>query len=96
MNSQSYDLQHHYYSCHWRDLLPKVVEHHVLFMFRIQIYFEMLSLDIVLLSFFRAMQRKLEEQTKTIQFIKTKYKEKTGEEIVMPKGWEDYLCLEKD
>lgn len=40
------------------------------------------------------MQRKLEEQTKTIQFIKTKYKEKTGEEIVMPKTWEDYLCLD--
>jgi hypothetical protein len=42
------------------------------------------------------MQRKLEEQTKTIQYIKTKYKEKTGEEIVMPKGWEDYLCIEAD
>lgn len=42
------------------------------------------------------MQRKLEEQHKTIQYIKNKYKEKTGEEIVMPKNWQDYLALEED
>ena len=42
------------------------------------------------------MQKKIEEQTKTIQFIKTKYKEKTGEEIIMPKGWEQYLCMDED
>ncbi len=42
------------------------------------------------------MQKKLAEQNKTIQYIKSKYKEKTGEEIVMPKEWEDYLCVEED
>lgn len=42
------------------------------------------------------MQKKLIEQTKTIEYIKTKYKERTGEEIVMPRSWEDYLCIDPD
>lgn len=42
------------------------------------------------------MQKKIAEQTKTIQYIKNKYKEKTGEEIVMPKDWQDYLCMDDD
>jgi hypothetical protein len=33
------------------------------------------------------LQKKLTEQEKTIEYLKTKYKEKTGEEIVMPKKW---------
>ena len=40
------------------------------------------------------MQRKLQEQTKTIEYLKSKYKERTGEDIVMPKSWEEYLSLE--
>lgn len=42
------------------------------------------------------MHKKIAEQTKTIQYIKNKYKEKTGEDIVMPKDWQDYLCMEED
>jgi hypothetical protein len=42
------------------------------------------------------MQKKIEDQHKTIQYIKNKYKEKTGEEIVMPKSWEDYLAMEEE
>lgn len=33
------------------------------------------------------MQKKLEEQTKTIEYIKKLYKEKTGEDVVMPMTW---------
>ena len=33
------------------------------------------------------MHHKIEEQNKTIAYIKNKYKEKTGEEIVMPRNW---------
>lgn len=42
------------------------------------------------------MQKKIVEQSKTIEYIKSKYKEKTGEEIVMPKSWEEYLSLEEE
>jgi hypothetical protein len=42
------------------------------------------------------MQKRLQEQHRTIEYIKTKYKEKTGEEIVMPKTWEEYLTIEEE
>ena len=42
------------------------------------------------------MQRRIQEQSRTIEYIKSKYKEKTGEEIVMPKTWEDYLAMEEE
>jgi hypothetical protein len=42
------------------------------------------------------MQKRLQEQTRTIEFIKSKYKEKTGEDIVMPKSWEEYLSIEEE
>jgi hypothetical protein len=34
------------------------------------------------------MQKKIDEQTKTIEYIKRQYKEKTGEDIIMPLSWE--------
>jgi hypothetical protein len=42
------------------------------------------------------MHKRLQEQNRTIQYIKTKYKEKTGEDIIMPKSWEEYLSIEED
>jgi hypothetical protein len=33
------------------------------------------------------LQKKVTEQEKTIQYLKNKYKEKTGEDIAMPKKW---------
>ena len=41
------------------------------------------------------MLKKIEEQTKTIEYIKKMYKQKTGEEVVMPMSWEDYLCIQQ-
>lgn len=41
------------------------------------------------------MLKKIEEQTKTIEYIKKMYKQKTGEEVIMPMSWQDYLCLEQ-
>jgi hypothetical protein len=42
------------------------------------------------------MQKRLQEQSRTIEYIKSKYKEKTGEDIVMPKSWEEYLSIEEE
>ena len=42
------------------------------------------------------MQKRLQEQTRTIEYIKSKYKEKTGEDIIMPKSWEEYLSIEEE
>lgn len=42
------------------------------------------------------LAKKVSEQERAIAYLKEKYKEKTGEEIVMPKKWEDYLLMEED
>lgn len=40
------------------------------------------------------MQKQIEEQSKTIEYIKRLYKEKTGEDIVMPMSWEESLGID--
>jgi hypothetical protein len=42
------------------------------------------------------MQTKISQQNRTIEYIKNQYKQKTGEEIIMPKNWEEYLSLETE
>lgn len=41
------------------------------------------------------MMKKVEEQAKTIEYIKELYRQKTGDEVTLPMSWQDFLCMER-